>query len=478
MRQDHQSTLEECGDTYQITPQLLAQLVLHTIRARAYICACRAAEARAALERRPSPHWPATPSSLPLHWPRMPARVLLHLVMLVVAMCSIAAPVAPQSSVIEATLSPLASDAVVLVLAPLEHPLQRSEPAAPRQAPIDSAMAMFPEYHLLAEGETLADVADRYGVPVASVFWSNSIGDTGQIFAGQELRVPRVAGVPYIVQPGDTLDSIAAEFRIPVEAMTLFRPNQLEHAAPLTAGQELFVPGGSVPYPEALIQQLGGERAIADIRAVAVGAIHEDETNLRSGPGRAYPRVALLESGMRLLPIARHADWIQVEAADYGIGWVRADLIALSEAAYAVLPETNDFPPPPPRWVWPSYGQLTSSFGWRSVPYRSFHDGLDIANRSGTLVVAARAGVIFEAGWCRGFGYCVKIDHGGGLTTTYGHLLKRPRVSAGDAVEAGDPIGLMGSTYDRAGGGYSTGVHLHFTVKLNGKAVNPLKYLP
>ena len=83
-----------------------------------------------------------------------------------------------------------------------------------------------------------------------------------------------------------------------------------------------------------------------------------------------------------------------------------------------------------------------------------------------------------EAGWCSGFGYCVKIDHGDGVTSIYGHMIKKPPVRAGDQVEVGDLIGYMGSTYDRSGGGYSTGVHLHFTVKVNGKAVNPLKFLP
>jgi murein DD-endopeptidase MepM/ murein hydrolase activator NlpD len=107
-----------------------------------------------------------------------------------------------------------------------------------------------------------------------------------------------------------------------------------------------------------------------------------------------------------------------------------------------------------------------------------FHDGLDIANKAGTKVYAARAGTVSEAGWCSGFGYCVKIDHGDGVTTIYGHLLKRPPVRRGEAVSAGDMIGLMGSTYDASGGGYSTGVHLHFTIKVNGKAVNPLKFLP
>jgi murein DD-endopeptidase MepM/ murein hydrolase activator NlpD len=107
-----------------------------------------------------------------------------------------------------------------------------------------------------------------------------------------------------------------------------------------------------------------------------------------------------------------------------------------------------------------------------------FHDGLDIANDAGTKIYSARAGQVFEAGWCRGFGYCVKIDHGDGMTSIYGHLLKRPPVHSGDTVSAGDLIGSMGSTFDASGGGYSTGVHLHFTIKVNGKAVNPLKFLP
>jgi murein DD-endopeptidase MepM/ murein hydrolase activator NlpD len=60
----------------------------------------------------------------------------------------------------------------------------------------------------------------------------------------------------------------------------------------------------------------------------------------------------------------------------------------------------------------------------------------------------------------------------------YGHLLKKPPVRPGDVVDMGDFIGLMGSSYDAAGGGYSTGVHLHFTIKVGGKAVDPMKYLP
>ncbi len=130
------------------------------------------------------------------------------------------------------------------------------------------------------------------------------------------------------------------------------------------------------------------------------------------------------------------------------------------------------------RWVWPTSGDLTSGFGYRNFSVGRFHNGIDIANRKGTAIRAARAGRVIAAGWCSGYGYCVKINHGDGFVTEYGHLASKPNVRAGSYVEAGARIGSMGNTYDRRGGGYSTGVHLHFTVKRNGKAVNPMRYLP
>jgi murein DD-endopeptidase MepM/ murein hydrolase activator NlpD len=128
--------------------------------------------------------------------------------------------------------------------------------------------------------------------------------------------------------------------------------------------------------------------------------------------------------------------------------------------------------------VWPTVGDLTSGFGYRNFRVGTFHNGIDIANRKNTPIRAARGGRVVAAGWCSGYGYCVKINHGDGFLTEYGHLASRPNVRNGQQVNAGDRIGLMGSTYDAKGGGYSTGVHLHFTVKLNGKAVNPMRYLP
>lgn len=349
-------------------------------------------------------------------------------------------------------------------------------PAA--RAPQEQLAPAFVESHVLAEGETLAQVAADYQVSVASLFWANDLASGNVFGAGQELRIPRLSGLPHVVEQGETLESIAQRYNVRPQAITLFRPNGVSADGPLPLGREIFIPGGALPYPDALLQQYGDEQGIASMRAVAAGMVQEGETNLRSGPGRDYPKLGTLDAGRRLKLVARHDQWVKVEDTAGQLGWVRSDLLGLSEASLSGLQTTNDFPPPPPRWVWPTSGEITSPFGWRSAPSRSYHDGLDIANVAWTKIRAARTGTVYEAGWCSGFGYCVKIDHGGGVTTIYGHMIKKPPVKAGETVEAGDLIGYMGSTYDRSGGGYSTGVHLHFTIKVNGKAVNPLKFLP
>jgi murein DD-endopeptidase MepM/ murein hydrolase activator NlpD len=228
------------------------------------------------------------------------------------------------------------------------------------------------------------------------------------------------------------------------------------------------------------LTRYGGEEGILNISAIETVSVLENETNLRDGPGRAYDKIGVLMRNQRLIPIARYGSWIKLEiiGGEVDIGWVKGSLLGISDSMFAGLPTVRNVVYPPPRWVYPTTGQLTSRFGWRSVPFYSFHNGVDWANKAGTAIYAARYGRVIEAGWCRGYGYCVKIDHGGGVISHYGHMLKRPVVSTGDVVDLGDYIGQMGSTYDASGGGYSSGVHLHFTVLVGGKPVDPLQYLP
>lgn len=119
-------------------------------------------------------------------------------------------------------------------------------------------------------------------------------------------------------------------------------------------------------------------------------------------------------------------------------------------------------------WKWPVNGEITSVFGWRD---RDFHHGLDIATPSGSFVRAARSGEVVKTGWCGVYGLTVIVEHEDGVQTLYAHNSK-VLVKVGDVVKRGEKICLSGNT------GNSTGPHLHFEIRINGKVVDPGNYLP
>ena len=119
------------------------------------------------------------------------------------------------------------------------------------------------------------------------------------------------------------------------------------------------------------------------------------------------------------------------------------------------------------RLSWPVSGPVTSPFG---VRWGRMHEGIDIAVGTGTPVHAAAGGTVIYAGWMEGYGNLVVIDHGGGLSTAYGHNSSLAS-SVGQSVSAGQVIAYSGST------GHSTGPHVHFEVRVNGSPVDPLGYL-
>ncbi|MFN8498359.1 MAG: peptidoglycan DD-metalloendopeptidase family protein [Anaerolineae bacterium] len=129
----------------------------------------------------------------------------------------------------------------------------------------------------------------------------------------------------------------------------------------------------------------------------------------------------------------------------------------------------KDGPGAPSRW--PLQGEITSAFGYRvfrGAP--DFHTGMDIEAALQTDVHVTQGGTVVFAGWQTGYGWCIEVGHGQGYSTLYGHL-SRIAVDVGDKVAAGDVIGLSGSS------GNSTGPHLHYEIRLNGKAVDPSAYL-
>ena len=123
--------------------------------------------------------------------------------------------------------------------------------------------------------------------------------------------------------------------------------------------------------------------------------------------------------------------------------------------------------------LWPTDGQAISGFGYRRHPIfkeRRLHAGIDIPAPTGQPVYAVADGVVLSASVRGGYGNCVVIDHGDGLSTVYAHM-SAFNVSTGDEIKAGDQIGEVGST------GNSTGPHLHLEVRLGGRPTDPMEWL-
>lgn len=155
----------------------------------------------------------------------------------------------------------------------------------------------------------------------------------------------------------------------------------------------------------------------------------------------------------------------------------QAELDAQRAAARKAAGIAGVIPPPgegaPGSLIWPVSGPITSPFGMRRNPFGGapdFHPGIDIGVNVGTTVVAAASGTVIMAQWYGGYGNYILIDHGGGISTGYGHL-SAFYVSAGQHVRRGQAIAASGNT------GASTGPHVHFEVRKNGKPIDPAPFL-
>lgn len=126
-------------------------------------------------------------------------------------------------------------------------------------------------------------------------------------------------------------------------------------------------------------------------------------------------------------------------------------------------------------WAVPASGYISSPYGTRIHPFTgrvSFHSGTDIAASCGRPIYAASSGTVTYAGWNGGYGYFVRIDHGGGLTSSYGHIQQGGiLVQQGQPVVVGQNIAKIGTT------GTSTGCHLHLEIRTNGNPQDPIPFL-
>jgi murein DD-endopeptidase MepM/ murein hydrolase activator NlpD len=219
------------------------------------------------------------------------------------------------------------------------------------------------------------------------------------------------------------------------------------------------------------------ERSI-EATVVELQSERDEQTQSRNQlDGLAQQRTNLLAvaSGDRTHVAAEVQELEEISAQEEA--QLEALVRAQEEAAEQERERTGVASAPPPssgEMQWPLSGPITSPYGMRLNPFgggnTEYHPGIDIGVDVGTTVAAAAAGKVIIVGWVSGYGNYIAIDHGGGISTGYGHLSSF-YVSVGQEVQRGQAIGASGNT------GRSTGPHLIFEVRRNGTPVDPNPYL-
>ncbi len=255
----------------------------------------------------------------------------------------------------------------------------------------------------------------------------------------------RLAAVGYIVQPGDSLPDLAQRFGLDPQTILSANPAMGNDPDALRSGDELLI----LPVDGVYYEAVAGDTVfrIASRYGVAAEVI-------QSFPGNGLREDSTIAPGQGIvIPGAVVPEQVAAAASSGPLPFLPdAGVPAESAAGSGGL-------------SWPITGVFTQG-------YSGYHEGIDIATRAGTPVLAADAGYVASVGpYHAQYGNMVVINHGGGRQTLYAHL-QSYAVEVGQTVEAQQVIGACGST------GNSTGPHLHFEVYENGVRQNPMNYLP
>lgn len=248
--------------------------------------------------------------------------------------------------------------------------------------------------YVVEPGDSLSTIAYQFDVSVVTVLWANNLTLQSVIRPGNKLKIPPTSGIMHKIKKGDNLKKIATLYRAKMDDIVRF--NKLkEDGTDLIIGEEIMIPGGAKPY-------------------VYVPPVRPTIGSIAAPAG------------------SRQA------AGAYG-------------------------------FVWPTTARnVTQYYNWR-------HHAIDIAGSMATAIYAAKAGTVevSQCGWNGGYGCYIILNHGDGYKTVYGHN-SRLLVSVGERVDIGQAIALMGNTGNVRG---RTGIHLHFEIRINGTLVNPLGYV-
>ncbi len=336
------------------------------------------------------------------------------------------------------------------------------------------------ETYTVQPGDTLSALAERYGTTVEAILAANMLSGT-DLLAGATLIIPEA--ITYTVEPGDTLSAVAAQTGVPVEE--LMAMNDLADTN-LVIGQKLMLGGAAPAVPLSVtvepgdslwllaerygvpVSTLSGANGLEPDAMLTVGetlsipGVQADVVPSDQGGG-AEPSITI-ESGDSLSEIAlRNGTSVETLKDLNGL-----DSDVLNAGATLLLPPSASRNVTP-NIIWPLNGPITSYFGPRALLGMTYHYGLDIDGVTGDPITAAMPGVVTYSGWQGGYGYLTVVE-ADGVEYYYGHSSEL-LTAVGQQVAAGDVIARVGST------GRSTGSHLHFEIRIDGQAVDPLPYL-
>lgn len=287
---------------------------------------------------------------------------------------------------------------------------------------------------------------------------SSLISNLGYI--AEKLNATKEGAVVYTVKPGDVWSAIAEDNGMTNQQLLTLNPGY--DIAVLHAGDQLTI-SNAVPY----LTVVAVERQNY-IRDLPYTITYRDDASMYQGDTKVLSKGVYGKADVTAnVTIINGEETAREYVASVTLSQPVAEVQARGTKVRPTWFPTGSF-------RWPCYGVITSYFGPRRASVAgasTYHEALDIANSYGTAIYAADGGTVTLSGWYGGLGYCVKIDHGNGFVTTYGHnssLL----VSVGQHVYKGQQIARMGST------GISSGPHCHFAVTRNGTLVDPLNYLP
>lgn len=310
-------------------------------------------------------------------------------------------------------------------------------------------------------GYQTEDTVDAYFVEDVEI--RQEYVDTSYImnlgYIAEILNATREGEVTYTVKSGDSYYSIAGEYGISVD--TLMKMNPGYDPKILRVGDVLTI-SNAVPY----LTVVNVERQCY-VQDVPYPVEYTDDASMYQGEYKVTSPGVYGKAD-----VTANVTYINGTETEREIV---ASVTLSRPVTEQQLRGTKERPSwyPTGSFGWPCNGIITSYFGRRNTGIRgasTYHEAIDIANGYGTPIYASDGGTVIYSGWMGGYGYLVKIDHGNGYVTYYGHnssLL----VSVGEHVHKGQQIARMGST------GISSGNHCDFRIQLNGTFLNPLNYL-